>query len=332
MTDVQSALLVPERRIPVPTSVSAEAQAVLSMPPMEPTEYPAPEDLDGWRAMIAAQDNMIASMVGGRDSSSSVEIEELDVAGVRVYEITPTDVGDDDRRVYLDIHGGGFIFGRGEACRATGMNTAIRMGVRVWAVDYRMPPDHPFPAALDDCIAAYRVLLDGRRAEEVVVGGASAGGNLAAALVLRAGDEGLPLPAAVVLMTPAVDLTESGDSYQTNLGLDPLLRGSGRPAFLMYAGGKDLTHPYLSPLNGDFTKGFPPAILTTGTRDLLLSDTVRMHRSLRRAGVAAELHVTEAAGHGGFFGTAPEDQDILREIRRFVDARWAQPAQHSSWE
>jgi len=116
--------------------------------------------------------------------------------------------------------------------------------------------------------------------------------------VLRARDEGLPVPAAVVLLTPAVDLTESGDSHQTNLGLDPLLPGSGRPAFLLYAAGQDLTHPYLSPLNGDFTKGFPPAILTTGTRDMLLSDTVRMHRALRTAGIPAELHVTEAAGHG----------------------------------
>jgi epsilon-lactone hydrolase len=79
-------------------------------------------------------------------------------------------------------------------------------------------------------------------------------------------------------------------------------------------------HPFLSPVYGDFTKGFPPAILTTGTRDLLLSDTVRMHRALRAAGIEADLHVTEAAGHGGFFGMAPEDQMILDEVRRFVDA------------
>jgi epsilon-lactone hydrolase len=79
----------------------------------------------------------------------------------------------------------------------------------------------------------------------------------------------------------------------------------------------------LSPLNGDFSKGFPPAILTTGTRDMLLSDTVLLHRALRRSGIPAELHVTEAAGHGGFLGRAPEDQEILAEVRRFADTHWA---------
>jgi monoterpene epsilon-lactone hydrolase len=127
----------------------------------------------------------------------------------------------------------------------------------------------------------------------------------------------------VVLMTPGSDLTEAGDSHQTNLGLDPLIPGTARQSFLLYAGGRDLRHPYLSPLNGDFTKGFPPTILTTGTRDMLLSDTVLLHRALRRAGIPAELHVTEAAGHGGFLGRAPEDQEILGEVRRFAETHWA---------
>ncbi len=124
-------------------------------------------------------------------------------------------------------------------------------------------------------------------------------------------------------MTPGVDLTASGDSLQTNLGLDPLITASSSPAFGLYAAGHDLTDPYVSPLFADFTKGFPPTILTTGTRDMLLSDTVRMHRALRAAGIAADLHVTEAGGHGGFFGMAPEDREIEAEVRRFVDRHWA---------
>jgi acetyl esterase/lipase len=265
-------------------------------------------------------------MMAGRSAAAPVTVHERDLGGGRVYEITPAGVSDDDQRVYLDIHGGGFIWGGGELCRTMAVGTALRMGARVWAVDYRMPPDHPFPAALDDCLAAYRALLDERSPEQIIVGGASAGGNLAAALVLRARDEGLPLPAAAVLMTPAADLTEAGDSHRTNLGLDPLIPGSGRQQFLLYAAGRDLSDPYLSPLNGDFGKGFPPAVLTTGTRDMLLSDTVLLHRALRRAGVPAELHVTEAAGHGGFMGGAPEDQEILREVRRFADTHWGAAA------
>lgn len=195
-------------------------------------------------------------------------------------------------------------------------------GAVTWAVDYRMPPDHPYPAPLDDCVAVYRALLRDHRPEDVVVGGASAGGNLAAALILRARDEGLPLPAAAVLLTPELDLTESGDSFRTNMGVDNVLSRSLMPANLLYAAGHDLAHPYLSPLFGDFSKGFPPTFVSAGTRDLFLSNAVRMHRALRSAGIEAELHVIEAAPHGGFFG-APEDAELDREARRFVDAHWS---------
>lgn len=313
---------LPARDIPVPSTVSPEARAVLENPPAERFDFPPVDDRAAWRTMIAAHDDAIAAMMAGRAADAPVTVRPRDLDGTRVYEISPDGLGEGDERVYLDIHGGGFIWGGGELCAAMAVGTAVRMAARVWAVDYRMPPDHPFPAGLDDCLAAYRGLLAERPAERIIIGGASAGGNLAAALILRARDEGLPLPAAVVLMTPAADLTEAGDSHQANLGLDPLIPGSARPSFLLYAAGRDLRHPYLSPLNGDFTQGFPPAILTTGTRDMLLSDTVLLHRVLRRAGVPAELHVTEAAGHGGFMGMAPEDQDILREIRRFADEHW----------
>lgn len=323
MSEPRPVLHVPARDIPIPSSVSAEAQSILAMPHMDAPEDPPLDDLDAWRAMIAEYDKTVSSMVAARAADAPVTTEELDAGGVRVYDITPLALAEDDDRVYLDIHGGAFIHGAGETCRAMGMRTATRVAARVWAVDYRMPPDHPFPAALDDCLAAYRALLENHRPESIVIGGASAGGNLTAAVILRARDEGLPLPAAAVLMTPGVDLTESGDSLQTNLGLDPLIQRSENPAVHLYAGGRDLSHPYLSPLFGNFTDGFPPTILTTGTRDMLLSDTVRMHRALRAAGVAADLHVTEAGGHGGFFGMAPEDEAIMSEIRRFVEARWS---------
>ena len=186
-----------------------------------------------------------------------------------------------------------------------------------WAPDYRMPPHHPYPAALDDCIAVYRAALEARSPEDIVVSGASAGGNLAAALLLRARDEGLPMPGALVLLSPEVDLTESGDSFHANLGVDHVLSPL-MTVNLLYANGHDLADPYLSPLFGDVS-GFPPTFLQTGTRDLFLSNTVRMHRKLRAAGVSAELHVFEAMPHGGF-GGAPEDIEVSVELRRFLDA------------
>jgi epsilon-lactone hydrolase len=240
-----------------------------------------------------------------------------------VFAVTPLGTPENDPRVFLEIHGGGLFMGGGALCRAMAVTTAARVGARTWAVDYRMPPDHPYPAPLDDCVAAYGALLKDHRPEEIIVGGGSAGGNLAAALILRSRDEGLPLPAAGILLTPELDLTESGDSFHTNLGVDSVLTASLMPANLLYAAGHDLAHPYLSPLFGDFTLGFPRTFLATGTRDLFLSNTVRMHRALRAVGVSAELHVLEAAPHGGFFGFAPEDAELDCEVRRFVDDCWA---------
>jgi epsilon-lactone hydrolase len=180
-----------------------------------------------------------------------------------------------------------------------------------------MPPRHPYPAGLDDCVAVYRALLEVRDPADVVVGGASAGGNLAAALLVRAREEGLPMPAALVLNTPELDLTESGDSFTTNLAFDTVL-GPLTEVNRLYAAGHDLADPHLSPLFADVS-GFPPTFLQAGTRDLFLSNTVRMHRKLRAAGVEAELHVGEAMPHGGFGGTAPEDAELAAERRRFLD-------------
>jgi acetyl esterase/lipase len=243
-------------------------------------------------------------------------VVQRDADGAHIFDIVPPRLNADDRGVVLEMHGGALILCGGELCKLMGIGSTNRLQKRIWSVDYRMPPEHPYPAALNDCLNAYRTLLRERSPKEIIVSGGSAGGNLAAALILRARDEGLPLPAGLILGTPEIDLTESGDSFQTNNGVDPGLR-SLMPVNLLYADGHDLRHPYLSPLFGDLS-GFPPTILTTGTRDLYLSNTVRMHRALRAAGVKAELHVTEAGPHSGFPG-GPEGQEIDKEILRFID-------------
>jgi monoterpene epsilon-lactone hydrolase len=315
---VPTALQVPARSIPVPTYLSVQAAGLLGMGCRSHTPYPALDDVDAWKLMIAEREQVSLGYLSQLFNQLPVSSETISVGGVVVYVLTPEHADAGDPRVYLEMHGGALISGSGDACRGMGAMSAMRSGLRTWAVDYRMPPDHPFPAALDDCIGVYRELLRNHSPGQLAVGGTSAGGNLAAALVLRARDEGLPTPAVVVLSTPEVDLTESGDSFHTNLGVDSILTESLMPANLLYADGHDLADPYLSPLFGDFTKGFSPTILTTGTRDLFLSNTVRMHRALRSAGIPAELHVMEAAPHGGFFGSSPEDAEIGREVRRFV--------------
>jgi acetyl esterase/lipase len=315
-------LHVPAREIPIPPHLSPEAQAVLAMGPVTPFGCPPLDDPDAWRRRIAEMDQAVLAMTAHAPQPVDTEVEEADVGGARVFVITPPGTRDDDRRVYIDLHGGAFMLGGGDVCRHTGLTSAARLGARTWSVDYRMPPDHPFPAALDDCVAVYRTLLRDHRPEDVIVGGGSAGGNLTAALILRARDEGLPLPAAAIILTPAADLTNAGDTWHTNFGIDPVIVEDMTPAALLYADGRDLSDPYISPLFGDFGKGFPPTLLGSGTRDVLLSDTVRLHRVLRAANVPAELHVLEAAPHGWFFGMAPEDAAMDREIRRFADTYW----------
>ncbi|TML10722.1 MAG: alpha/beta hydrolase [Actinobacteria bacterium] len=295
-------LQLPARTIPAPGSISPAAQAALARLPLGPVAYPPIDDIEAWRKVVALSDQGLLSMMVERAKDVVADVETRVVDDVIVFVITPANLSAEaEGRVYLDIHGGALIMG--------------------WSVDYRMPPDHPYPTPLDDCVVAYRALLRDYRPDDIIVGGASAGGNLAAALILRARDEGLPLPAAAVLLTPEVDLTESGDSFQTNLGIDTVLTRSLAAPSKLYAAGHALEHPYLSPLFGDFTKGFPPTFLQTGTRDLFLSNTVRMHRALREAGVPAELHVFEAMPHGGF-GVTSEDAELDAEVRRFVDAHW----------
>ena len=314
-SDNRGTYTVPARDIPLPEYLSPIARMYLAKQPDKPS-YPALDDLAGWGAFVAATDAAVLPLLQQISGHAAAEMNERDAGGAKVFELVPPGLDPNDRTVILEMHGGALLFCGGELCKLMAMGTTARLGRRVWAIDYRMPPAHPYPAALDDCIAAYRALLEERKPSEIIVSGGSAGGNLAAALMLRARDEGLPMPAGVILGTPEIDLTESGDSFHTNNGVDPSLT-SLMAVNLLYANGADLAHPYLSPLFGDL-KDFPPTILTTGTRDLYLSNTVRMHRALRAAGVQAELHVTEAGPHTGFPG-GPEGAAIDSEIRGFIE-------------
>ena len=211
------------------------------------------------------------------------------------------------------MHGGGYVLYPGEAGAGEAMLMAGYGGFRVVSVDYRMAPDFPFPAALDDAIAVWRALVEGTDPRRMAIFGSSAGGGLTLAMVLRARAEGLPLPAAIAPGTPWADLTGAGDSIQANAFVDNVLvsdTGWVGAAASLYAAGRDLRDPLLSPIYGDFP-GFPPAILTSGTRDLFLSHTVRTHRKLRQAGVEATLQVFEGQSHAQFL-----DPVRSRERRR----------------
>ena len=310
---------LPAREIPLPAAISDAAREVLSGGMPGDGVMPALDDHEAWRRLIAQRNEAGAAMRGQLMPRLKADVEATEMADVPVYIGRPQ--GQrllDERHVMFDIHGGALLFGGGEgSVRFEAAAIALRTGRVTYALDYRVPPDGPYPAALDDCVAVYDALLSKHRPEDIVVSGTSAGGNLAAALLLRARDEGMPMPAGAILLTPELDLTESGDSFHTLMGLDTVLRSRLTEMNLYYAAGADLTHPYLSPLLGDVS-GFPPTFLQAGGRDIFLSNTILMHRKLRRAGVRADLHVWEGMPHGGFGGLAPEDREVNAEMQAFI--------------
>ena len=329
MNEGGDGLWVERRFIPFPRSVSEEARqsfrAVNCMTPGHPLNLrelaAAIPDPDRWNLAKAAVEQEVQRALGPLAAGVQCPVETVEMGGAVVHVATPAELRQ-ERKAVLEIHAGALVVGDDWLAKFTGQASATMHGARCYSVDYRMPPKHPYPAGLDDCVAVYRKLLHEYTPQDVVVSGASAGGNLAGALVVRARDEGLPLPAGLLLGTPEIDLTESGDSFQTFRFLDTTLPEPLMTFNLLYANGHDLSHPYLSPLFADFSKGFPPTFLHCGTRDLFLSNTVRMHRALRRANIPTELHVVEGSPHGGFFG-APEDVELAADKIRFVAEIWA---------
>jgi monoterpene epsilon-lactone hydrolase len=251
-----------------------------------------------------------------------VSVEPIDIAGVAAIAVTPKSVPESNRnRLLIHLYGGIRVFNPGES----GMREAILMagfaGHHVISVDYRMPPDFPFLAALDDAVAVYRETLETTPAQNIGIFGTSAGGSWTCTTLLQARTERLPMPGPIALGTPTVDLTDSGDTVYTNEGIDNVIQTRGgliRATVARYANGLDPSDPLLSPIYGDFI-GFPPAILTSGKRVLYLSNTVRMHRKLRAAGVEAILQVWEGQSPTQYMSdpAARETQEYHDEVASF---------------
>jgi acetyl esterase/lipase len=315
---------VPGRSIPVPDTASAQFQAVIAAPYRIPSWSANPKTAAEWKDLIKANAAATATARQEARDKLGVTIEPTTVGGVKAFILTPKEITPANRnRLLVHVHGGGYVFGPGEAGTMEAALMAGYGGFKVISIDYRMPPDDPYPAAMDDAMAVWKEAIKLADPRNMAIFGTSTGGGMALAMILRAKQEGLPLPAAIAPGTPWSDLTETGDSYKTNEWLDNVLvsySGWLGHAAKLYANGHDLKDPQLSPIYGDFS-GFPPAILTSGTRDLFLSLTVLTHRKLRRAGVEAELQVFEGMSHAqyNFDAFAPETKETFTEIARFFD-------------
>ena len=234
----------------------------------------------------------------------------------------------------LYLHGGAFCCGSPRTHRGLAGRIARGVGAEVIVLDYRLAPEHPFPAALEDAAAAYLDFLSrGVDPSRIAVAGDSAGGNLVFALMLKLKELGAPMPAAAVGMSPFTDFTASGDSFRLNAALDPLLHVRGLPSVVQaYAPGIDARNPLLSPIFGDLS-GLPPTLIQCGSDEILLDDARRLHAGLVRAGVACELEVWPSMPHvwQAFAVFLPEGQLAIRRINAFLRGVFEGRGSFAAW-
>ena len=226
--------------------------------------------------------------------------------------------------VILQLHGGGYMGAVRNAYYVfAGLYNEVSHGCNVLTPDYRVAPEHPYPAALEDAVASYQWLLDkGYDGEQLIVAGDSAGGGLAMALCMYLKDHHMPMPGGVVAMSPWTDLTASGESYETNYERDPLF-GNTKDSLIYvndYAGDHDKMDCYISPLFGDF-RGFPPMLIQVGSLEMLLSDSVSVAAKAREQGIRVRLSIYEGMFH--VFQMAylniPESKKAWAEVGKFID-------------
>jgi epsilon-lactone hydrolase len=280
------------RVVPVPETVSPEAQKSLARQVSDAkVQEPLAErrsKTDAWQARA------------GRESRSlyPVNIANDTIAGVPAKIITPLAIPAEKRdRVLINVHGGGFNSDSGSLTET--IPIANLTHTKVIAVLYRLAPEHPFPAAVDDTVAVYRQLLKTYKPQKIGLYGTSAGAILTGEVAVKLRQLGLPLPAALGVFSGFGDFSRTGDSqaiYSLNGLSGPLTPPGKTPPLSAYAGSTNLRDPVLSPIFANL-KGFPPTLFVTSTRDLLLSGTTILHRAFLRSGVDAQLVVFEALPH-----------------------------------
>jgi monoterpene epsilon-lactone hydrolase len=229
----------------------------------------------------------------------------------------------DEGRVILYLHGGGYVSGSPAVYRSFAANLSRAAQARVLVIDYRLAPEHPFPAAVEDSIASYRWLLaQGAAPARIVVAGDSAGGGLTAATLVAIRDAGLPIPAAGVLLSPMVDLEGLGESMKTKAAEDPIVQKENVGIAKLYLNGKDPRTPLAAPLYADLV-GLPPLLIQVGTSETLLDDSTRFAERATKAGVKVTLEQWERMIHVWqvFAPMLDEGQQAVDRIGEFVRAQ-----------
>jgi len=253
--------------------------------------------------------------------ASDVRCDPVEIGGVHGEWIVAP--GAADNRVILYLHGGGYVMGSINTHRAMIARISRAAKARVLAIDYRLAPEHPFPAAVDDATTTYKWLLSqGYQPGKITIAGDSAGGGLTFATLVALRDANIPLPAAAAPISPWTDLAATGESLRTRARVDPMVGDSGlAPMAQHYAGTHDLKHPLVSPLYADLT-GLPPLLIHVGDAEILLDDSTRIAERAKAAGVDVTLEVWPEKVHVWhvFAKILPEGQQAIDRIGEFVVA------------
>ena len=312
--------------IPIPAGASESLQNSLlsiNQPDVTLRKNQSPKSLEDWNQLIAERAKTRNVPLKQVEKMLNVKIKKDLIDGIKVYWVTPNKTAEAHKdHILLYVHGGAYVFGGGDASVSEAAIIANSSGITALSIDYRMPPDYPFPQAIDDTIRVYREILKDYKPSAIALGGTSAGGGLALATTHQLKSLGLPVSGAIYAGTPWADLTKTGDTMYSNEGLDRVLvtyHGTLEGAALLYANNQDLKSPLLSPVYGDFAN-FPPTILVSGTRDMFLSDTARTHQKIRASGGTADLLVFEGLSHAGYLFdlASPESRQTYKEISDFL--------------
>lgn len=255
--------------------------------------------------------------------AADVKVEPLTLAGIPAEWVTAPNADD---HVVLYLHGGGYVLGSCATHRDLAARVSRAAGARVLLLDYRLAPEHPFPAAVNDATAAYRWLLDqGIAPEKLAVAGDSAGGGLAAATLLALRDADVALPSSAVLISPWVDLAATGNSLRTRADRDPMIDPQGLDEMVRaYLGDTDPKHPYASPLYDDLA-GLPPLLVQVGTEEVLFDDGARIAARACEAGVHVTFEPWDEMIHVWhiFAPMLPEGQAAIDRLGAFIRERWS---------
>jgi acetyl esterase/lipase len=284
----------------------------------------APFDLGG---DVAVQRPLLEQMLTSQPLPADVRTAPGDLGGVPVIFIDI--VGVEPGGIIFHIHGGGFALGSATGSVGLASSLARKTGMRAVSADYRLAPEHPYPAALQDVTAAYRALAgQAGSAEQIVVSGESAGGNLAIELLIAGKAEGLTMPAAALLLSPMTDLTATGSSYAGKAHADPAISAQAiRTRAADYLAGTDPADPLVSPIFADLS-GLPPLLIQAGSHEVLLDDATRLAAKAAADDVAVILDITPGVPHvfQAFAALLDEGDAALNRAARFVQDNAAQKA------